>query len=241
MIKIGFMNIIKKTIGDNKKPKNDLLDSPPVPPSSQGSSLLDQDITKINQETTNTDNQNTSPDIVSQEQEHNDFSAGIDIPNLSKNALSSNDQQSISSNTNELEIPAPPPNTESLTTDSYEIPSAPSATETSKALPHEQTITSSEINYEIEDSLIKQEKENIIERRTHKSYDKPIFVEVNDYKQILDYINEIKNNIKKSDNILTTLQDIKSAKEKEFEKWHNVLEDIQRKLIYIDNTLFEQD
>ena len=44
--------------------------------------------------------------------------------------------------------------------------------------------------------------------------------------------------LKESEDILTRLEDIKSSKDKEFEHWRSCLEDMERKLLWIDKQLF---
>jgi len=69
----------------------------------------------------------------------------------------------------------------------------------------------------------------------------PIFVNVNDYQSVLDCMNNIRNSIKESENIILRLNELKTEEEKEFEKWRSELEDIQKKLTYIDRTIFEAE
>lgn len=68
-----------------------------------------------------------------------------------------------------------------------------------------------------------------------------VFVSMDNYKQILDDISTIKSDIKRSDDIFTRLNEIKNIKNEKFEKWKDKLEDIQRKLVYIEKTLYEDD
>jgi len=68
---------------------------------------------------------------------------------------------------------------------------------------------------------------------------KPLFVESNDYKSILTGINTVKRRIKEAEVIFDNLQILKKDQEKLFKTWQNELEDIQRKLVYVDKTIFE--
>lgn len=86
-----------------------------------------------------------------------------------------------------------------------------------------------------------QQKEILSENRTHAHYDRPIYVEVDDYRRVLDYVGEIKNNIKTSENTLNDLETLRGKKDKEFEHWRNALEDVERKLLFVDKTLFEEE
>jgi hypothetical protein len=90
----------------------------------------------------------------------------------------------------------------------------------------------------IEKKEIKPEKKQLLEKQMPK---KPIFVKSDDYKQILDSISIIRNKLKETESIAARLNEIKNMKDKEFERWRSELEDIQRKTLYIDKTLFEGD
>jgi hypothetical protein len=66
----------------------------------------------------------------------------------------------------------------------------------------------------------------------------PMFVNVSEYKQAIYNINIIKNKIREADNALTSLNRIKNEKDKYFEQFRSKLEDLQRKSLYIDKSLF---
>jgi hypothetical protein len=68
---------------------------------------------------------------------------------------------------------------------------------------------------------------------------KPVFVDVEHFKDILDDLNSTKLDLKEGMEIMQKLEEIKLEKDKNFDKWKSQLEDIQRKLIFIDKTLFE--
>lgn len=67
----------------------------------------------------------------------------------------------------------------------------------------------------------------------------PLFVKIDDYKAILHGISVVKNNVDEANNIIKRLGTIRTEKDKEFEKWKSKLEDLNRKLVYIDKTIFE--
>ncbi len=68
---------------------------------------------------------------------------------------------------------------------------------------------------------------------------KEIFLKVDHYKNVLQNINIVKQKINQSEKIVDRLNEIKNNKDKEFEKWRTLLEDMERKCIYIDKTFFE--
>lgn len=78
--------------------------------------------------------------------------------------------------------------------------------------------------------------EPIEERQFHDL--RPLFVKSDDYKEIMKGIQEIKAKANESDAILVNLNEIKNQKDKEFQKIHSQIADIQRKLVYVDKTVF---
>ena len=68
---------------------------------------------------------------------------------------------------------------------------------------------------------------------------KPVFVEVERFKDILDDLNSTRISLKDGVEIMSKLEEIRLEKDKNFDNWKSQLEDIQRKLIFIDKTLFE--
>ncbi|MFH0979093.1 MAG: hypothetical protein V1837_07380 [Candidatus Woesearchaeota archaeon] len=63
---------------------------------------------------------------------------------------------------------------------------------------------------------------------------KPLFVRVDDYREIIDGAAEIRNNLKEASDIVVRMNELKNEEDKEFEKWRLELEDMQRKLMYVD-------
>jgi hypothetical protein len=67
---------------------------------------------------------------------------------------------------------------------------------------------------------------------------KPIFIKVDKYKIILKELSNIKSLIRNAALSIDSLNSIKDAEDSELEEWRSKLEDIERKLIYIDDSLF---
>jgi len=72
------------------------------------------------------------------------------------------------------------------------------------------------------------------------SRDGPIFIDIDSFKTILGDIDTIKNDIKSSEAVLQHLEEIKNSKDKELERWRVQLEDIQKKVNYVDKVLFNE-
>ena len=70
---------------------------------------------------------------------------------------------------------------------------------------------------------------------------KPIFVRIEKFKEIKRSSGIIRNDLRNADEVLAKLQAMKGDKDKEFSKWQKTIEDIQKKMIFIDKTLFKGD
>ena len=80
--------------------------------------------------------------------------------------------------------------------------------------------------------------------RSEKDYEvqatrKDIYVKVDIFRAALGNINIIRNDLRKSEEALMKLENLKSAKDRSFEKVKSSLNDLQKKLIFIDKTLFK--
>lgn len=70
--------------------------------------------------------------------------------------------------------------------------------------------------------------------------DTPLFITIDGYKEILADIEHVNATLKASEEVLDRLNELKNTKDKEFEKWRSELEDVQRKLLYVDKVIFER-
>ena len=73
----------------------------------------------------------------------------------------------------------------------------------------------------------------------HKKIIQPLFVRTDSYRQILDNFIDIKNQLKESTEIVFRLENLKKNMDTEYSIFKMALEDVQRKLIYVDRTIFE--
>jgi len=84
--------------------------------------------------------------------------------------------------------------------------------------------------------------ESVGEKPETKVYQRtgPIFIDIDSFRTMLGDIDTIKGDIKSSEIILEHLKEIKNSKDKELERWRLQLEDIQRKVNYVDKALFNE-
>ena len=70
---------------------------------------------------------------------------------------------------------------------------------------------------------------------------KTIYVKVDSFKATLGSINVVRSDLKKAEEALTKLESIKNAKDRSVDKLKSSLDDLQKKLIFVDKTLFKGD
>ena len=99
----------------------------------------------------------------------------------------------------------------------------------------EESVTPSDFYSKRERRLFSPEKRTIRERHDVKT----VYVKVDNFKATLGSINILRNDLKKSEELLMKLESIKNSKDKSFDKMKSSLEDLQHKLIFIDKTLFK--
>ena len=87
----------------------------------------------------------------------------------------------------------------------------------------------------IERKLFRQEKRHASEIPRRKE----TYVRVDRFRATLQNIGMIKGNLRKSEEILIKLENIKNAKDISFDKVKSSMDDLQRKLIFVDKTLFK--
>ena len=84
-------------------------------------------------------------------------------------------------------------------------------------------------------SLFPREKKNLREMPSGKT----LYIRIDKFKSSLGSINNIKSDLRKSEDALTKLENMKNAKDRSFERVRASLDDLQKKLIFIDKTLFK--
>jgi len=67
----------------------------------------------------------------------------------------------------------------------------------------------------------------------------PVYVRIDKFKGTLGSINTIRSDLRRSEEALTKLENIKNVKDKSFDKLKSSMDDLQKKLIFIDKTLFK--
>ncbi len=69
----------------------------------------------------------------------------------------------------------------------------------------------------------------------------PLFVKIEEYKDVLDVVNMIKSKIADAKRTLGKINELKNEEDTELESWRNTLEEMERKVEFVDKALFEPE
>lgn len=69
--------------------------------------------------------------------------------------------------------------------------------------------------------------------------DVPIFVKIDNYKEVLEDINTIKMKLVEAKKLLGEIEELKNEETSEINLWRQSLDEADAKMEYIDKTLFE--
>jgi len=67
----------------------------------------------------------------------------------------------------------------------------------------------------------------------------PVFVKIEEYKDVLDIMNMIRNKLGEAKTILAKINELKNEEDAELELWHSGVEEVERKIDFVDRALFE--
>lgn len=71
--------------------------------------------------------------------------------------------------------------------------------------------------------------------------DMPIYVKIEEYRDVLDVLNMIKNKLKEAKETLEKINDLKNQEDIEIDRWKAGLETVSRKVEAADKLLFEPE
>ncbi len=174
--------------------------------------------------------------------ELNPFAKKFDVPHFDNvNSL----------NINDLKMPEPPTseNIENKQQYDFSIPKIediPETVEEKESYSVDENILDNKfkLNTKVKEEVdqetreVIQNNEKYLKQHKWKNPKGPIYLEMNSYKEILTDLHRLKIDTKNSEDHLFRADDYNKDSEKEFEKWKNSLEDIQRKLVFVEKTLF---
>jgi len=67
----------------------------------------------------------------------------------------------------------------------------------------------------------------------------PVFVKIDEYNEAVALINTIKAKVKEANNTLEKFNDLRNKEEAEIDQWKSHLDEVDKKIDFIDRTLFE--
>jgi tetrahydromethanopterin S-methyltransferase subunit G len=72
-----------------------------------------------------------------------------------------------------------------------------------------------------------------------KICDENVFVKIEEYKDVIDAVDMIKNKISDAKASIGKINDLKNQEDAELDMWKASIDDIERRVHFIDNELFE--
>ena len=69
----------------------------------------------------------------------------------------------------------------------------------------------------------------------------PVFVKIDEYKEILDVLDMIKGKMKEIRGVLGSINSLRDEEDAELAMWNNTVNDIEKKMDSIDKIMFEPE
>ncbi len=69
----------------------------------------------------------------------------------------------------------------------------------------------------------------------------PVFVRIDDYKSIIEVLDLLKSKLTEAKECLDKIAELKSKEDEEIGRWNAELDEVGRKVDFIDRTLFEPE
>ncbi len=69
---------------------------------------------------------------------------------------------------------------------------------------------------------------------------KPVFLKIDVFESIVNNIGQVRASLDEDKLLLTRLEDLSAQQENQYQKWRGSLEDVHKKLIFIDEILFRR-
>jgi len=69
----------------------------------------------------------------------------------------------------------------------------------------------------------------------------PVFVKVDEYENVLSLIKTIRKKIDEAKDTLLKINDLKNEEDHQLELWQNALEEIEKKVDFVDHSLSEPE
>ena len=77
--------------------------------------------------------------------------------------------------------------------------------------------------------------------RNYKTGEAPVFIKIEDYKDILSILELIKDRLSEAKRTLADINEMKNDEDAELEMWGSIVNDIEKKIENINRNLFEPE
>ncbi len=69
----------------------------------------------------------------------------------------------------------------------------------------------------------------------------PVFVKIDNYKEVLDIIDVMKKKLKETKQELARIKELKTQEDQELQEWEKNVNEISKRLAFIDSAFFDND
>lgn len=69
----------------------------------------------------------------------------------------------------------------------------------------------------------------------------PVFVKINDYKEVLNVVDVMKQKLKETSQTLERIKALKAEEDRELQEWDKNVSEISRRIAFIDSAFFENE
>ena len=69
----------------------------------------------------------------------------------------------------------------------------------------------------------------------------PVYVKIDEYKEVLDLLKIIRARLEEAKETLSRINELKNNEDSELEGWGSDIDEVERKIDFIDRTLFEPE
>lgn len=69
----------------------------------------------------------------------------------------------------------------------------------------------------------------------------PLYVKINEYKEILDIIDVMKQKVSETKDNIKKLKEIKAEEDKQIADWEKNLDEINKRISFVDSAFFENE
>lgn len=211
---MGFLKFLKR----GKKSDFDELDLPPAPPSLNGEDFGADDFKESEHEFPEFPEEKISAP-------KGGFDFGREIPQMENEPMPELPEMGV-----QEQPKAPVPMPQAIVPVQQALPPKDVAPEQPRFTPLDEYP-------KMEKKPFSQEKRMLHERPSGKT----IYVKVERFKAALGNINIVRSDLRRSEEALSKLESIKASKDRSFDRVTVSLDDLQKKLIFIDKTLFKED